>query len=401
LVAVFVLVGVMGIGCLIAPGEVAPAPGGNPDNSSRLAELLGSQRPEGFPLATEARAFSFPEDHGPHRNYRNEWWYLTGNLDDQEGRRFGFELTIFRFSIAPVASIESENAPSSAWKTNQVYIAHFAITDEESNRFFVEQKYSRGALGLAGAQNEPFRVWVDDWSIQQKPGTGVGRQSVETWELSASGEGFGLSLDLIAMKQPVLNGIAGLSQKSAEAGNASYYYSIPRLKSEGSLQIDGRTHRVKGLSWLDREWSSSALAADQQGWDWFALQLSDGSDLMFYNIRKVDGSQDRYSAGTLIFADGQARHLSRDDVIIRVTEQWQSPLGGTYPGHWEMELPAFDLILSISPVMPNQELITTVRYWEGAVDVAGRHGKVDIMGRGYVELTGYSRPGKGNPEKLK
>jgi predicted secreted hydrolase len=380
-----------GVGWLMAPGKTAPESTADSQNSSRLAELLGSQRPEGFPLATDPRVFSFPEDHGPHPEYRNEWWYLTGNLDTQDGQRFGYQLTLFRFSHAPASPVEPESASSSAWKTNQVYISHFAITDEASRKFYVEQKYSRGAIGLAGATGDPFRVWIDDWSVQEKPGKAMDLQSPETWELTANGDGFDLMLNLTAVKPPVLNGTAGLSRKSSDAGNASYYYSIPRLHSEGSLRIGDTSHRVDGLSWLDREWSSSALAAEQQGWDWFALQLSDGSDLMFYNIRKNDGSQDVYSAGTYIFADGRARHLSRDDVVLRVTDQWQSPLGGAYPAHWEMEVPAYDLSLSIEPVIPNQELSTTVRYWEGAVDVSGRQGEQVITGRGYVELTGYSR----------
>jgi predicted secreted hydrolase len=398
---VIILIAGVGVTRFLANGETVPAAAGDFENSSRLAELLGSQRPEGFPLATTPRVFSFPEDHGPHPAYRNEWWYLTGNLDNQDGQRFGYELTIFRFSLAPAPLVESEKARLSAWQTKQVYIAHFAVTDEAENMFYVEQKYSRGAIGLAGAQADPFKVWIDNWSIQEKPGEVKDLQSPESWELIASGDGFGLTLNLTSMKPPVLNGTAGLSRKSPEVGNASYYYSIPRLHSEGSLQIGNITHSVRGLSWLDREWSSSALAADQQGWDWFALQLSDGSDLMFYNIRKTDGGQGQYSAGTFIFADGKSQHLDRDDVVLTVTDQWQSPQGVFYPARWNIELPDFDLRLSVSPVIPNQELITTVRYWEGAVDVAGRHGKVDIMGRGYVELTGYSRSGKGNPEKLK
>ncbi len=198
-----------------------------------------------------------------------------------------------------------------------------------------------------------------------------------------------LQLSLIADKPPVLNGTDGLSQKSAAPGNASYYYSISRLRSEGSLQIGGQAHTVSGVSWLDREWSSSALAADQQGWDWFALQLSNGSDLMFYNIRKNDGSQDEYSAGTWISKEGEARHLGRNDLSLTVTGEWESVEGGTYPARWEISVPKLDLLLTVIPLIDDQELFTTVRYWEGAVDVTGYKNHVAIEGRGYVELTGY------------
>jgi len=391
LAAVFLLAVGIGLNRLMTPAESLPAPGGESATGSRLAELLGSQRPEGFPLATGARTISFPADHGPHREFRNEWWYLTGNLDGQEGQRFGFELTIFRFALSAAAAGPAR-VKSSHWKTNQVYIAHLAVMDEENNKFYVEQKYSRGALGLAGAQHDPFRVWIDNWFIQQKPGTAASSKTSEVWQLSAAGDGFGLELDLVAIKSPVLNGDAGLSRKSSGEGNASYYYSIPRLRSEGSIQIADRTYTVSGLSWLDREWSSSALAADQVGWDWFALQLSDGSDLMFYNIRQTDGGQDRHSAGAIIFADGKSQQLDRDDVVLTVTDQWQSPQGVVYPARWDIELPDFNLRLTVNPVIPNQELITTVRYWEGAVDVIGRRGEQEITGRGYVELTGYSQP---------
>jgi predicted secreted hydrolase len=268
-------------------------------------------------------------------------------------------------------------------------MAHFTVTDKKNEQFHVEQRFSRGALGLAGAQISPFKVWIEDWSIKQNPDGGMAATASENWQLTASGPEIALDLNLTAAKPPVLNGIAGLSQKSAAAGNSSYYYSIPRMRSTGTLRIAGETHAVSGVSWLDREWSSSALAADQQGWDWFALQMSDGSDLMFYNIRKTDGSQDEYSAGTWIASDGEPLHLRRQDVVITVIEQWQSPAGGTYPSRWEIQLPAFDLLLTVTPVIAAQELITTVRYWEGAVDVSGRRKQQPIEGRGYVELTGY------------
>ena len=347
---------------------------------SRLAELLGSGDDRGFAKALEARSFSFPQDHGPHPEYRNEWWYFTGNLDDDGGRRFGFELTFFRFALAPSMPDTDSN-----WRSRHVYIAHLAITDADDEEFYVAQRYSRAALGLAGAEAEPFRVWIDDWEIAAAPGAGE-----NVWQLRAGEQDFGLDLQLTALKPPVLNGTDGLSQKSAEPGNASYYYSITRWQTGGSLRIGSRQFRVSGLSWLDREWSSSALAANQQGWDWFALQLSDGSDLMFYNLRLNDGRQDPMSAGTWIDADGNASRIARSELEIVVTDQWQSPSGGIYPAAWTLHLPKKSLRLEIVPVLADQELITTVRYWEGAVDVRGERSGLPVSGRGYVELTGYA-----------
>jgi len=358
---------------------------------SRLSELLSSDDVEGYSKAIKKRPFRFPEDHGPHPGFRSEWWYLTGNLDGERGRRFGFELTFFRFALRPEPPSNPNRPSGSNWQTHQVYIAHFAVTDVKNEQFHVAQRFSRGALGLAGAQATPFKVWLEDWSIKENQNNGVVAATTEDWELTASDDNFSLHLNLIADKPPVLNGSHGLSQKSATQGNASYYYSISRLRSEGILHIAGETHRVSGMSWLDREWSSSALADDQQGWDWFALQLSDGSDLMFYNIRKNDGSQDEHSAGTWINKDGEPRHLSRDDLEIMVTGEWESPEGGTYPSRWHIRLPEFGLEITVTPIIDQQELFTTVRYWEGAVDVTGQRNHLPIEGRGYVELTGYAK----------
>lgn len=349
-----------------------------PATQSRLSELLSGDGDAGFEKATGAREFAFPQDHGPHPGFRNEWWYVTGNLDGEGGRRFGFELTIFRFALTPAATEAESN-----WRSNQVYIAHFAVTDADGERFLTAERFSRGALGLAGAQAAPFRVWIDDWEIAEAGPSGQ-------WRLRAADPAFSIDIELAPAKPPVLNGDNGLSQKSAEPGNASYYYSITRWATAGTLRLGEDVFRVSGLSWLDREWSTSALGAEQLGWDWFALQLSDGSDLMFYNLRTLDGSQDEHSAGTWIDADGNSLHLEREDVEIVVTDTWESPEGGVYPSAWMLRVPRQGLALDVRPVMADQELFTTVRYWEGAVDVQGERDGSPVAGRGYVELTGYA-----------
>jgi len=345
---------------------------------SQLADLLGADADAGFARALEPREFVFPADHGPHPAFRNEWWYVTGNLDDEDGRRFGFELTIFRFALAP-----SMAKSTSGWRTRHVYIAHLAITHVEEERFYVAQRYSRAALGMAGAQAAPFHVWIDDWSIAR-------RADSDAWQLSAGDRDFGIDVELHALKPPTPNGIDGLSQKSADPANASYYYSITRLGTRGIIRIGEREYKVSGLSWLDREWSTGALAAGQVGWDWFALQLSDGSDLMFYGLRKNDGSRDAASAGTFLSANGRNSYLDAADVEITVLDTWESPDGGTYPSKWRFAVPRIGLDLTVKPVMPKQELFATVRYWEGAVDVDGTHDGTTITGRGYVELAGYA-----------
>jgi predicted secreted hydrolase len=350
--------------------------------SPRLSELLGGDSASGFPLALQVREFSFPDDHGPHPQFRNEWWYFTGNLDADGGERFGYELTLFRFALAPRLTKPVE--PESKWTTNQIYIGHFAISDVEANQFHVAQRYSRGGAELAGSQSSPFRVWLDDWSIEAAGDNG------RSWILRAREDDIAIELELESLKPPVLNGQHGLSKKSAENGNASYYYSLTRLQSNGSINIGKDFYAVRGMSWLDREWGSSALSVDQVGWDWFALQLSDGSDLMFYNLRRNNGSQDVHSAGTLTNADGTSRYIDLAEIEIDVLDYWDSDEGGRYPMAWSLQIAEENIELEIRPVMANQELSTLVRYWEGAVDVSGTSGDEVITGRGYVELTGYA-----------
>jgi len=366
-------------------GACTPAPPSNDVQSPSLAALLKANADERFVVAEGEREFEFTLDHGNHPEYRNEWWYLTGNLDDDAGRRFGYELTLFRFALASAEDAGNASA-NSGWRASNVLVGHFALTDVAAQEFYVAERFSRQAAGLAGVRNEPLQVWLYDWHLQGRP-TDDGRTS---WQLRASDESMSLDLVLQPVKPVVLNGKNGLSQKSTQAGMASWYYSVPRLQTTGVLSINGQRHIVSGLSWLDREWSSSALADDQQGWDWFALQFSDGSDLMFYQLRGTDGLPQATSAGTWTGADGQSRHLQSADVRIDVLDTWRSPQGGQYPQGWRISIPSQQLQVEVQPVMAAQELETWVRYWEGAVDVRGEQAGTAINGRGYVELTGYA-----------
>ena len=346
-------------------------------DSFNVGEALGGVAEEGFEQALAPRPFQFPQDHGAHPGFRNEWWYFTGNLQTDQGRRFGFQLVFIRNALAP-----GKASGGSPWRTHQGWMAHFALTDAKADRFHAFERLTRDAIGLAGAQLEPFEVWLDDWSITEKNGR---------WQLSAGEEGIAVTLSLSPLRQPVLQGEAGLSQKSAEPGNASYYYSIPRLKAEGKVMVNGQSHKVEGLAWLDREWSTSALGDDQAGWDWFSLQLDNGSDLMFYRLRRKDGSLDPYSAGSWVAADGQVTKLGSKDVKLNVLEHWSSPKGGDYPVRWQLQIPMLDVDLNVASVTKNQELDLLVRYWEGAVDVAGTQAGKTIRGQGYLELAGYDK----------
>jgi predicted secreted hydrolase len=344
------------------------------------AALGGSESTEGYTRAFEPREFRFPEDHGPHPGFRTEWWYWTGNLETADGRAFGYQLTIFRSALAP-----RETERPSEWGTRQVYMAHFALSDIGAGRFHAFERFSRDALGLAGAQASPFHVWLQDWEARATEG------GVFPMRLTARGDnGATLELVLEEGKPPVLQGERGLSQKSAEPGNASYYYSLTRMPSRGTVTVDGRSYPVTGTSWMDREWSTSALGKGQVGWDWFALQLSDGSELMYYQLRLADGSADPFSAGTFVPPQGAPARLQRDEVRLEVLDTWESPRGGTrYPARWRLQVPTVGLELDITPAQADQELPVSVRYWEGAVRLQGSRAGQPLSGRGYVELTGY------------
>jgi predicted secreted hydrolase len=351
----------------------APSPG------TRIEALLSPAPREEFALAVTPRAFEFPRDHGPHREYRHEWWYLTGHLDSERGERFGFELTFFRYALgAPTESVPE----ASAWRADQVYVAHFAITDVPRREFHFAERREREALQLAGASAAPLRVWLQNWVLESDG---------SEWRLAAGDSAYTLELVLTPAGAPMLNGDAGLSRKSADRGAASYYYSIPLLKARGALVRGGERQPVRGTAWLDREWGSGALASDQEGWDWFAVQLGDGSALMFYALRKRGGARDPFSAGTWVDSNGSALALANDDVEIEVLDHWNSPRGGSYPARWRVRVPRLELELELRPVLADQELGTTPRYWEGAVEVSGERLRRPTTGRGYVELTGYAQ----------
>jgi predicted secreted hydrolase len=345
---------------------------------SVAGELRGAG--EGYARATEPRTFSFPADHGPHPDYRTEWWYYTGNLESPEKRHFGFQLTFFRVALAPHLLPRQ-----SAWATNQMYMAHFAVTDVASGRFYTFERFSRGALDLAGAQAQPFRVWLEDWVAEAKD------EGALPVRLRAAEGDVAIDLILDSAMAPVLQGSEGLSQKGPEPGNASYYYSFTRMSAAGTVRIEDQRFAVQGLAWMDREWSTSALGPDLTGWDWFAVQLSNGQDLMFYRLRRQDGSTDPFSAGLLVRNDGSTRRLGPADVVLEPRGYWQSSPGGArYPVRWRLRVPTEGLDLEITPYLPDQELDLSVRYWEGAVRVQGMQSGQAVTGSGYLELTGYA-----------
>lgn len=337
----------------------------------------------GFARAFEPRPFEFPRDHGPHPEFQTEWWYYTGNLETNDGQAFGFQLTFFRRGLTP-GTVQR----ASSWGTNQVYLAHFALTDVAEGRFEATERFSRGAAGLAGAQADPYHVWLENWSVQALDGERV--------RLRASDDDRAIDLTLTPQKPPIGHGDQGLSPKSAMPGNASYYYSFTRLVAEGDISRGDERLPVRGSAWMDHEYSTSALAPDQVGWDWLSLQLDNGWDVMYFQLRRADGSIEPVSSGSLVAPDGTVTPIRRDDVALEVLDTWTSPHSGArYPSRWRVQLPAANLDLIVEPLIADQELNVSFIYWEGAVRVTGTQAGSPVTGRGYIELTGYAHSMQG------
>lgn len=324
-------------------------------------------------------AWDFPVDYGAHPAFQTEWWYYTGSLATGTGRRFGYQFTIFRRTIIP-----DRPASESEWRTNQVYAAHFTVTDVESERFFQEQRFSRGGAGLAGATGDPYRVWLESWQVR-----GTDDDPALSMIMAANDQ-VAVDLTLVQTKPLVLQGDDGFSPKGPNPGEATYYYSLPHLETRGTITVDGEAFAVSGLSWMDHEFGSGAMGDEAQGWDWIAVHLDDGRDLMIGQIRSVnDGDAPVVYGGSLVLADGSVHHLRLNDFTIAVTDTWMSPHTGTvYPAGWRVSIDSGEaqpLELVLTPLVADQELTEgLVIYWEGAVEVGG-----DATGYGYIELTGY------------
>jgi predicted secreted hydrolase len=352
------------------------APEGVDTNAEQgLQAILGDDATEGFERATTVRAFTFPVDHGPHPAYRTEWWYLTGSLQDDQGQWYGVQFTAFRRALAPPATEPSHNP----WRTPQVYLAHLALSDTTTDRHFDDQRMVRAHPQLAGARAQPFAVWVDGWTLASAG------EAFLPLQLKAHSMSFGIDLVMSEGKPIVLQGEQGLSRKSPQ--QASYYYSMTRLKTTGTLRVGERTFKVHGHTWLDREWSTSVLSNAQIGWNWFALQLHQGDDVMLFKLRRQDGSRDPYDSGVWVDPEGAYRVLQEEDFNLTPLHYWRDEHGVRWPIRWQLTFTEPPRSLVIEAAFPNQRMDTTLVYWEGLVDVLSAEAR--IIGRGYMELTGY------------
>jgi len=358
-----------------------------------LALFTSTLLSQDFKRALPGRVFSFPKDHFSHPEFKTEWWYYSGHLQSlgQDKKTFGYQLTFFRSGLT-----RETKHQKSKWSIQDLFLAHLAITDESKKKFQYLEKISRGSLGEAGVTpykpgEKTFRIWIEDWSVE-----GKGPQAQNHF-LAAGNKNFGLELMLAPEKNPIIHGQNGISQKAEGEGYASHYYSIPRLKTDGKIFLQNKEIPVQGTSWMDHEFGSTQLREYQVGWDWFSLQLEKGMELMLYQMRQKDGKIDPYSSGTIIFPNGTYQHLPRKEFQIEVLDQWKSQKSGaSYPSKWKIKIPSYQMELTLSPTVKDQELITKestrVTYWEGSVKVEGKYQGDPIKGMGYVELTGYAKP---------
>jgi predicted secreted hydrolase len=339
-----------------------------------------------WPVITPDRAIALPADHVSHPDYKIEWWYYTGNLDTRDGRRFGYQVTFFRVGV------NRTPLNASRWAVRDLHMAHFAVADVASKRFHVFDRLQREGAGWAGAATDRYAVWNGTWSVRANP-DGSHHLTARDRNNETDRQEIALDLTLTNTSRAMAHGRDGYSRKGRETGNASAYYSLPRLVTRGTLAIDGQHYDVTGSSWMDHEFGSSVLETDQVGWDWFGLQFDDGRELMLYQMRRRDGSRDPFSSGTLMNRHGSIVRLTRDDYVLEPLETWRSEATGTrYPTRWRVTIPSQRLAFEVRAAMPNQELhtprSTNVTYWEGAVDVTDVTN--GARGRGYAELTGYN-----------
>ena len=358
--------------------------------SVSVAEAMGGGDQEGYLRATGPREFVFPDDHGPHPGFKTEWWYYTGNLFTEDGRQFGYQFTIFRNQLTPPSENQDSLNALSDWNTNQLYLGHFAIADVNDEEHVFEERYSRGAAGLAGAQVDPYHIWLEDWEISRIDTEKDDNKNFPVRLKAEMEDGTGISLRIDPAKPLVLQGEQGYDKKGSGEGNASYYLSFTRMETEGTISKEGQQFEVSGLSWMDHEWSTSALDKGQEGWDWFSIQLSNGYDLMYYQLRNDDGSVSQFTAGALVDPQGEKIQLEPGDVTIEVLDRWESPhTGSQYPSEWRMNIPKADLTLDLATLFDDQEMAVSVQYYEGALSVSGSMNGEQIGGSGFIEMTGY------------
>jgi predicted secreted hydrolase len=336
-----------------------------------------------YKMALPGYRYEFPKDHFSHPDYQTEWWYYTGNLTAEDGRRFGFELTFFR------QGVNRDLNDAKTWDVQDVYLAHLALSDIDGGEYYHAEQVNRAGPGIAGIDEAKQKIWNGNWKVSWNG---------DDQELTAVDSRFNLSFLLHPQKPPVIHGENGVSQKAEGPGKASHYISFTRLKISGKIQMQGKKYELSGSAWMDHEFFTHQLEANQAGWDWLSIQLADNSEIMLYQIRRKDGSVDPYSSGTYVDEHGKSTPLHASDFSLTPTgETWKSPVTrATYPIEWKISIPKLGIELESKTELKAQEISEQSKiapnYWEGAIRFSGLRGTTPLNGVGYLELTGYDRP---------
>jgi predicted secreted hydrolase len=341
----------------------------------RLDRVLGAADDAAFARADGPRSFTFPADHGPHPAFRSEWWYLTANLYSADGAEYGLQFTLFR------QALRAQPATGGPWDASQIYLGHLALTDVAAGRHRHAERLARAHPAMARVMAEPFEAWIDGWRLAAEGDDLTGLT------LAAAADDFAVRMRFEPAKPLILQGDAGWSRKGP--AQASYYYSMPRLAASGELRLGARATTVAGAAWLDREWSTSVLSDGQSGWDWFALHLDSGEEIMVFQLRRRDGLRDPFDHGVWVGRDGTAQHLAAAAFRLAPQRLWRDDAGVSWPVAWEIEidLPGGTRRWRVEAALDDQRMDTLITYWEGLVRVFDPTGT--RAGAGYMELTGY------------
>ena len=354
-----------------------------------------------FEVALPNYSYQFPKDHGVHATYKTEWWYYTGHLTAENKKTYGYELTFFRTATLPA---DATLPTLTNWLPKAFVLAHFALTDVDANRFVFQSKFDRVNPYKQAFSTQPFGVALSNWQLTTVGSINHGKDPIVRLQATIpegtkNPQSVAIDLTLTPTKPMVIHGKNGVSQKADCKGCASHYYSYTRLATKGTVRQGSNTTSVTGASWMDHEFGSNQLTPNQVGWDWMAIQLADGSDVMLYLLRqkKPAGGLDPNSSATWVSASGQTEHLKLGQFELKPLGTWQSEKsGGVYPSQWALTIPSKGVTLVITPKIKGQELVFASQLgltsWEGACSVLGHVGKQAVTGNAYTELTGYAAP---------
>jgi predicted secreted hydrolase len=334
----------------------------------------------------ERRTLVFPRDHGAHAEFHIEWWYATGELRAGAEAAFGFQVTFFRLRTGLARDDTSRFAP------RQLLFAHAALTDLGARRLLHAGRIGRWngdpKAPLAAARSDDTGVHIGDWRFAREGPADASRYAARLLDRDAE---FGFDLALTATQPVLLQGDAGVSRKGPEEAQASHYYSQPQLAVQGVLQRGNRQDPVTGVAWLDHEWSETYMHPDAVGWDWIGMNLDNGTALTAFRLRRADGTA-LWAGGSFRAPGATARSFATHEVVFTPGRRWTSPAtAASYPVEWTLDTPVgrFAVRARLDAQELDSRSSTGTVYWEGLSELLDAQGRV--IGRGYLELTGYAR----------